>query len=134
MRRGWVIALSVVAVLTVIGIGAGAYNAGVAAGLARDGATEVVRVGPRYGYGHGFGFFPLGLIVFPLVVLGTIALARAAFWRGPRGGYAQPGPWGPPPWTSEGAAKLEDRWREWHHRQHERAGEGAPTGTDAANT
>lgn len=76
MRRiAWIwILLLVVLVATAVGIGA--YNAGVSAGLEEAGRTgEVVRVidGPR-------GFFPFGLILFPLFFFGLFFLARAAFW------------------------------------------------------
>jgi hypothetical protein len=127
MRRTMVIGLVLIAILAAVGIGVGAYNAGVAEGLQQDG--QVVRVvGP--GYGPGFGF-PFGLILFPLFVVGIVLLLRGAFWRGRWGGRGY-GPWGPGrpgPWGPGGPQRFE----EWHRRQHEqptdRAGGDEPTGT-----
>jgi hypothetical protein len=102
MRRAIVIGVVLLAIVT--GIGIGAYNLGVnegiSQGLERNGqVTEVVRVvGP--GFHAGYGFFPFGLLLFPLLVIGTILLVRGAFWRGRWGGpptrrYGYgPGPWG----------------------------------------
>jgi hypothetical protein len=132
MRRTMVIGLVVLAILAAVGIGVGAYNAGVSEGLQQSGqGAQVVRVvGP--GYGPGFGFFPFGLILFPLFVIGIAVLVRGAFWRGRwggpgsgPGGYGRPGPWGP------GGPQ---RFEEWHRRQHEQStdqasGRGEPTGT-----
>lgn len=63
------------------------------------------------------GFFPFGLLFFPLVVLAVFLLLRAVIWGG-----RPPGPWhhgGPP-----SSAWLDD----WHRRQHEP--EGKATGGD----
>ena len=64
-------------------IGIGAYNAGVAQGIAESGrliaapsaATPYVYVWPRP---WGFGFFPF----FPLIILFWIVVTRGLFWRG----------------------------------------------------
>jgi hypothetical protein len=131
MRRTMVIGLVVLAILAAVGIGVGAYDAGVSAGLQQAGqGAQVVRVvGP--GYGPGFGFFPFGLILFPLFVIGIALLVRGALWRGRwggpgygPGGSGRPGPWGP------GGPQ---RFEEWHRRQHEQAtgqagGGGEPAG------
>lgn len=131
MRRTMVIGLVLLAILAAVGIGVGAYNAGVSEGLQQgsDGAQVVRVVGP--GYGAGFGF-PFGLILFPLFVLGIVLLLRGAFWRGRWGGRGY-GPWGPGrpgPWGPGGPQRFED----WHRRQHEQpadqaGGGGEPTGS-----
>jgi hypothetical protein len=138
MRRAMVIGAVLLAILAVTGIGVAAYNAGldqgVAEGLRQSGQdAQVVRVGPRfghYGYGYGWGFFPFGLILFPLLVIGIILLVRGAFWRGRWGGPGGYGPgpygpggygWGPPgPWGQGGP---QQRYEEWHRRQHEQPGD-----------
>ena len=110
MRRGQVIALVFVAVLATVGIGIGAYNAGVEAGVVRGIAetgegVEVVRVvdGDRR---HG----PWGFFLFPLFIIGTIVLFKALFWRGHHGH-------GPGGWSDRSAM-----FEEWHRRVH---GEGS---------
>jgi hypothetical protein len=121
MRRGMGIVVLLLVIVGAIAIGVGAYNAGVHQGLEEAGrAGEVVRViGPGYGYGYGHGFFPFGLFLFPLFLIGIVFLVRGLFWRrhwdGPDHGHWGPGSWkgGPP------------RFEEWHRRQHEE-GEGAP--------
>jgi hypothetical protein len=124
MRRWIGIGTVLLVILAGIAIGVGAYNAGVSAGvsqgLRRSGqAVEVVRVvGP--GFGHGYGFFPFGLVLFPLLVVGGILLLRAAFWRGRWGGPGGPRGWGAAgPWAPGGLQRFED----WHQRQHDQAGE-----------
>ena len=109
MRRGQVIALVLVAVLAAVGIGIGAYNAGVDAGAVQavtetaEGA-EVVRVidGDRR---HG----PWGFFLFPLFIIGMIVLLKALFWRGHHHGHG-PGGGG---WGDRGAM-----FEEWHRRMH----------------
>ena len=98
------------------------------------------------------GGFPFGIILVPLVILGTIALARGIFGRGPGGpgrwggpgGPGGPGTWGyGPPWawdgpTGPGAPVGTDHptagagltaappwFEEWHRRAHE-GGASAP--------
>jgi len=127
MRRGWMVAATILAVLAVIGIAVGAYNVGLDEGVRRGAeAGQVVEVVGR-GYWHG-GFFPFGLILFPLFLFGIFWLVGAAF-RGPRGGWNHehgPGRFGP--WSEEGRARLEERFGEWHRRQHEEAPSGDPAG------
>jgi hypothetical protein len=124
MRRAMVIGAAVLVLLAGIGIGVGVYNAGVhdgiSQGLQRAGEnTEVVRVYDR-GYRGGYGFFPFGFILFPLVVIGIILLARAAFWGGRGGGPWRGGPYGgwggPGPWGQGGPRQ---RFEDWHRHQHE---------------
>jgi hypothetical protein len=158
MRRTMVIGLAILAILAVVGIGVGAFNAGVDEGISRElaqrgDADQVVRVvGHGYGYGYGRGFgFPFGLILFPLFVIGIVLLVRGAFWRGrwggPRwgpggygpggpggaGGYGPPGPWGQGgPWAPGGQGGP-DRFDEWHRRQHEQPAEPASGGEQPAS-
>jgi hypothetical protein len=104
MRRGmwiWILLL----VLVGVAVGILAYNAGVHEGLAESGRVDDVR-----GFGPGFGFFPFGLILFPLFFFGIFALFRAAMWRGGPG-------WGPGPYGKGGHVE------EWHRRLHEQEGQ-----------
>jgi hypothetical protein len=115
MRRGWAIALALVVTLLLVGVGVGAYHAGVNQGIhqAAD-SSQVVQVVGGYGW-HG-GFFPFGLFLFPLFLFGLFFLIGGAFRRGAWGG-------GPGhhhgPWSDEGRARFEQRFDEWHTRQHE---------------
>ncbi len=140
--------------LAAVGIGVGAYNLGVSRGLEHGGhAVEAVRVvGPGFHHGYGYGYFPFGLILFPLFLLGIFLLLRGAFWRGRWGGPGYgPGGWGGPgarswggpgPWGQGGPAAGE-RAEEWHRRQHgdqagerqrEQAGEQPDGGGEPAGT
>jgi hypothetical protein len=132
MRRTMVIGLAILAILAVVGIGVGAFNAGVDEGISRElaqsgDADQVVRVvGHGYGYGYGRGFgFPFGLILFPLFVIGIVLLVRGAFWRGrwggPRwGGPGYRGPGGPGgPGYGYGAWGGPAGFDEYHRRLHE---------------
>jgi hypothetical protein len=130
MRRGWAIVATVLGVLLVVGVGIGAYNAGLDAGVRQGaGAGHVVEVvgGPGYGW-HGYGFFPFGFLFFPLLLIGVIFLVRFAFggqrrW-GP-GGWGTGG-WGHAPWPEESRSRFEERFDDWHRRQHAQTS----TGTD----
>jgi hypothetical protein len=136
MRRAMVIGAAVLVLLAGIGIGVGVYNAGVhdgiSQGLQQSGEnTQVVRVvDGGYRHGYGYGFFPFGLFLFPLVVIGIILLTRAAFWGGRwggpwRGGYGR-GWGGPGPWGQGGP----ERYEEWHRRQHEQQADQNQDKTD----
>ncbi|HYY80697.1 MAG TPA: hypothetical protein VFD04_16175 [Actinomycetes bacterium] len=120
MRRAIGIGVVLLAILAVVGIGVGAYNAGhtdgLAEGLRHSGETvQVVReVGPGFHPGYGYGFFPFGLILFPLLVIGIVLLLRGAFWRGR---------WG-------GPQRFQERFQDWHRDQHERTEEQARAGGD----
>jgi len=122
MRRGWAIVLGVAAVLVTLGVAFGAYQAGVDEGVRRGAeAGQVVEVVGR-GYGwHGGGFFPFGLLLFPLFVFGLVWLIGGAFRRGPWGGPGHHDG----PWSEEGRRRFEQRFDEWHARQHEQ-GSSAP--------
>jgi len=119
MRRGVAIVAAVVVILTGIGIGVAAYEAGerngVEQGIAQveaaqgDGdAVDVVYVD------DGRPFFP-GFFLFPLFLFGTFFLIGAIF-RGGRWGHGHHGPGGP--WNDEGRRRFEERAREWHTREH----------------
>jgi hypothetical protein len=128
MRRSIPIWMLVVALAVTVVVGIGAYNAGVSEGLAQNiadggGNTELVRY---IGHGRGFGFFPVGLILFPLLFFGFFILMGAAFGRGAR--WGGPGPWGGGPWRGDDRRAFED----WHRRQHERPSDAHQTGGDAA--
>jgi hypothetical protein len=111
MRRGLGIGVVLLLILAAIAIGVGAYNAGFSQGLEESGrAGEVVRVIDR-----GPVFFPFGLFLFPLFLLGIFALMRGAFWRRRWEGSGHHGPGG---W-SKGPAMFED----WHRRQHDQSGD-----------
>ena len=123
MRRGWGIVGAILVVLLLVGVGAAAYHAGVDVGVRRGAdAGQVVEGvgGPGSGYGwHGYGFFPFGLLFFPLVIVGVVLLVRFAV-GGPRWGRGWGhGPGAHGPWSDEGRARLEDRFDEWHRRQHD---------------
>ena len=118
MRRSVPIWVMVVALAVTILVGIGAYNAGVSEGLAQNidaggGNAELVR---HVGHGRAFGFFPVGLILFPLLFFGFFVFMGAAFGRGAR--WGGPGPGGP--------GRGDDRraFEDWHRRQHEGPSEG----------
>jgi hypothetical protein len=129
MRRGLGIVFAIVVVLTLVGVGAGAYHAGIDEGVRRAAdSSQVVEVVAGYGW-HGGGFFPFGFILFPLFLFGMFALIGGAFRRGRWGG---PGPRGP--WMSEqGRAGFEARANEWHVRQHEQGSTSPDPGGGAAS-
>jgi hypothetical protein len=105
--RALAIAALVIAAAAAIGIGA--YNAGVAQGIAETGraitaptaGTPYVYVWPRP---WGFGFFPVFPIFFLLFLFFVL---RGLLWRGPwRGG------WGC------GYDRVPPAFDEWHRRAH----------------
>jgi hypothetical protein len=115
MRRGMWIVVVLLVILGAVGLGVGAYNAGLSEGVARaaEGGEAVRGVG--HGYGYGFGFFPFGFL-FPLLFFGLIFFAiRGAFWGRPWGG---PGHWD----------RREQAIEDYHRRLHERDAGGTATG------
>ena len=105
MRRGYGFGMLILLILIAVGMGIGAYNWGLNEGLEQSGNVEVVRH-----YGHGHGFFPFGLFLFPLFIFGFFALMRGAFWgRGGWGGHG--GHYG------DRQAKIEEYHRELHKRE-----------------
>jgi hypothetical protein len=133
MRRGIGIVAIVVVLLAGVGIGVGAYHAGVDEGIRRTAdASQVVEV-----VGYRGGFFPFGFFLFPVLLFGGLALARAAFaHKGghDHGGHRGHGPWsGGPPWASqEGRTQFEEKAAEWHRGQHGDASTAAGGTTPAA--
>jgi hypothetical protein len=104
------LAIAVLATGAALAIGIGAYNAGVAHGIAESGrAIAATPAGAPYVYvwprpwGFGFGFFPFFFfLVFLFFVL------RGLMWRGPwRGGWGYRHGGVPP------------AFEEWHRRAHE---------------
>lgn len=119
------IALSVLIVIVLAGVGVGIYNAGVAEGIVEAGrvpAGAALPAGYGYGYGWhgagiGFGFF--GLLFPILFILLLVGIARAAFGGGRGrwgGGWGPGGPGaGPGGWQEE----RERRISELHQRLHD---------------
>ena len=105
-------------------IGIGAYNAGVAQGIAESGraiaaappaGTPYVYVWP-YRWGFGFGFFPFILLLL------FFFLIRGLLWRGPRwygAGWYGPGVRGG---GGCGYGPVPPGLDEWHRRAHEQQG------------
>lgn len=126
-------------VLGAIGIGVTAYNAGVSAGIAHDGAVVVqpgaYQVAPYAGWGWGFGWgFPFawffGGLFFLFLLFGLVRLA----FGGPRGRVGHG--WSGGGWRDDRGRTWEERARdihaEWHRTQPDGAGTAAsgPGGTD----
>ena len=120
MNRTFAVIATVVLVLAAAAaIGIGAYNAGVAHGIAESGRAIAAAPSPEsptpyvYAYPppwHGFGFFPFFPFFFVLFFFFAL---RAIWWRGYRRG----------PWR--GGWHYDDRgvplaFDEWHRRAHAR--------------
>jgi hypothetical protein len=109
--RVLVTAALVIAAAAAIGIGA--YNAGVAQGIAESGrALAVPPEGTPYIYAyprpwHGFGFFPF----FPFLFVFFLFFVLRGLWWGGRGGYWRGGKH----WEHGGVPPAFD---EWHRRAH----------------
>jgi hypothetical protein len=120
MRRGIGIGVLLLLILAGIAIGVGAYNAGFSQGLEESGrAGEVVRV-----IRPGGGFFPFGLFLFPLFIIGIFAVMRGAFWRRRWDGSGHHGPMG---WKGPPAI-----FEEWHRHQHEGGDQSKSSGEPAS--
>lgn len=119
----WV-AIGLLAIATMAGIGYYAYSAGVAHGItesgraAAGGAAPVV-VWPRWGY--GFGFFPFFPIFFFILV--WVVLLRGLLWRGRR--------WGAGCGYGYGSG-IPPQFEEWHRRAHGQPGTPPASGTSNA--
>ena len=124
------IVLALVLIGAVAGLGAFAFNAGLARGLAMSAPPAVgEHFQPPYAfygmpYGRhimGFGGFGLLGCLVPLFLVFLFFLAlRGLFWHGPRGwyGHMHHGPWGMAgkgDW-SKGVPPI---FAEWHQRAHE---------------
>jgi hypothetical protein len=126
-----VFVLAIVLALGVAAVGIGAYQAGLAAGIAQGGGTVVAPYPPAYGwqpFGFGFGLFGfLGMLVFFVLLFGIL---RAIVFSGRGRGWGGPGRWDREHdhgrWTSR-----EEQFDDWHRRRHDRLpGEGG-TGSAA---
>jgi hypothetical protein len=114
-----VLAIAALVVAGAVAVGTGAYNAGVAQGIAESGravtappaGTPYVYVWPRP---WGFGFFPIFPLFFFLLF---VFVLRGLWWRGPwrRG-------WGPPFYG------VPPGLEEWHRRAHEAEPPSKPAG------
>jgi hypothetical protein len=115
------LAIGALVVAAAAAIGIGAYNAGVAQGIAEGGrAISVPPTGTPYVYvwprPWGFGFFPVFPFFFFLIFFFVL---RGMLWRGPwRGGWA---------YRHDGVPPAFD---EWHRRAHG----GQPTSTPTAGS
>jgi hypothetical protein len=128
MRRGWGIVAAILGVLLVVAIAAGAYHAG--ADVRPVDGGQVVAVGPGW---HGAWFFPFGFLFFLLTIVAIVMLVRFAiggprWWHG--SGY---GPWMHGPWGDDARAHMEQRFDEWHRRQHEQGSTSPDPGGGSAS-
>jgi hypothetical protein len=115
-------ALTIAALVIAVAIGIGAYNAGLAQGIAESGraiaaapaGTPYVYVWPRP---WGFGFFPLFPVFFLVLFFFVV---RGLLWRGPwRGGWGCRYGGVPPAFD------------EWHRRAHREQPTSAAPGGNA---
>lgn len=114
-----VVVLVLLLIAGAIGVGAYAYNVGVAQGLAESGklvapAPGVVPYpyyGPYFFHGpFGFGYGLLGCLVPLLFFFLFFGLLRGIFWRGHWGWGGHYG------WREKGVPPM---FEEWHQRAHE---------------
>jgi hypothetical protein len=136
-RSGFRLLVVIVLVVGLAFLGIGAYNAGIAAGVAQGAGAaippgSVVAPGAipyYYGwhpFGFGFGFLGfLGTLLFVFLIFGLI---RAVAFGGRGRGWGGPGHWGP---GGPGGPGGPDKWRnspwagraretfdEWHRESH----------------
>jgi hypothetical protein len=134
--------LALVVIAGVAFLGVGAYNAGVAQGLAQSGQVVVTPggypVGPYiggYGWGHGLGFGFFGFLGTLFFIFLLIALLRAAFGSGRRG-WGGPGRWGGPGGWGGPGERARDHWesrvRDIHDDLHRAADNRGASGTPAS--
>jgi hypothetical protein len=133
-RSGFRVLLAVLIALGAVALGAGAYQAGIAAGAAQavtPGSGPMVV--PYYGhpFGFGFGFFGfLGTLLFIFLIFAVVrafafAGGRGRGWGGPgrwggwSGGPGGPGGAGPDGWRgSPWEARAHEVFDEWHRDAH----------------
>ena len=119
-----VLAIAALAIAVAVAIGIGAYNAGVAQGIAQSGqaiAAQPPAGTPVYFYPRpwGYGFFPF-FPIFPILFFVFLFFGlRGLFWRGRWGGGYGYRHGGVPP-----------AFEEWHRRAHEQQ----PPSTPASRT
>ncbi len=121
MRIFWRVLAALVLVAAILGIGAYAYNIGIARGLAQNVQVPAGQVAPVYplhfGYpyfGFGFGLFAF-LIPFVLLFL-VFGSLRFLFWRGPMGWrHMYRHDWD---WRDQNAKGVPPFFAEWHRRAH----------------
>jgi hypothetical protein len=121
MRIFWRIAVVLVLIAAVVGIGVYAYSLGMTQGLVQKvpvTAGESVPVPYMHSWHpfFGFGFGPLGCLV-PLFLLFLICgSVRVLFWHGPMGWcHMHRRHWG---WHDENGKDVPPFFEEWHHRAH----------------
>jgi hypothetical protein len=113
-------ALAIVAVLVAVGIGTGAYQAGVAHGLALQIPAGTAPPVPPYGWYGGYGWYrPWGFGFGPIFfILIWFLLIRGIFWGGRRRWYYRH-------WD-----EVSPRFDEWHRRAHEQMKGDSPSPTN----
>jgi hypothetical protein len=120
------VAIAALVIAGAAAIGIGAYNAGVAQGIAESGrAVAAPPAGAPYAYvwprPWGFGFFPF-FPIFPfLFVVFLFFVLRGLLWRGP--------------WRSGWACRYDGvppAFNEWHRRAH--GGQPSSTPTPGSTT
>jgi hypothetical protein len=131
MRIFWRVAVALVLVIALVGIGAYAYHMGLAQGLVQklpvtSGQTVPA---PYWQYGHpffGFGFGPFACLI-PLVLLFLFfGSMRALFWHGPMGMHSMHRRhWG---WRDDNGKDVPPFFEEWHRRAHAKPDEDQPAG------
>ena len=113
----------IVLLLVALGVGAVAFNMGLAQGVAQsvqlgDGAP--LRAAPYLFYPHawGFGFGIGGIFIFLLLLFLIFALVRRLFWGGPWGGWGMRGRYGR--WNDDPAHETHAPpfFEEWHRQAH----------------
>jgi len=120
MRRGVAIVTVLLVVLTGVGIGVAAYQAGQENGIAQG--IEQVQVAQANGrdvqvvhvVDEGRHVFP-GFFLFPIFLFGTFILIGGIFRGAGRWGGTHHGPG---PWNEEGRKRFEERARQWHREEH----------------
>jgi hypothetical protein len=118
----WV-AIGLLLIATMVGVGYYAYSAGVAHGIAQSanataGGPAPVVMWPHWGF--GFGYFPFFPVFF--FILLWVVLFRGLFWPG-RG-------WGRACGYGYGIG-VPPQFEEWHRRAHGQS--GTPTASGSSN-